>query len=49
MNVAHSVEVSESDGDLGTSPPAAAAAAEVAATADPGEGPSPPGSEGALQ
>ena len=40
--VAHSVEVSESDSDLGASPPTAAAAAELAATADPEDGPSRP-------
>ena len=48
-NVAHSVEVSESDSDLGASPPTTTAANEAAATADPEDGPSLPVTEDALQ
>ena len=48
-NVAHSVEVSESESDLGASPPVTTAAAEAAAMADPEGVPSPSGPESALQ
>ena len=46
-NVAHSVEVSESDSDLGASTPATTAANEAAATVGPEGGPSLPGTEDA--
>ena len=49
-NVAHSVEVSESESDLGTTPPAPTPVApEATATAAPVGGDTPLGAEGALQ
>ena len=48
-NVAHSVDVSDSDSDLGASTPATTAANEAAATLGPEGGPSLPGTECARQ